>query len=93
MQLIDLKKEVTNSSSIKQSLARPMFDTSLLQQKVKTILDDVKQKGNEAIKKYTQQFDGVSVNDFVVTNNEILEATTLLPEDLKTAIQTAASKA
>jgi histidinol dehydrogenase len=70
---------------------RPTFDTVSLQEKVKTILNDVKQNGDAAIKKYTAQFDGVELDDFVVTENEINEAIISLSNELKEAIQVAAN--
>ncbi len=73
-----------------QIIERPVFDTSVLQQKVRTILNGVKKSGDKAIKRYTKQFDGVTLNDFFVTANEMDEAVALLPVDLKNAIQQAA---
>ena len=74
----------------KEILQRPSIDSTSLQDKVKLVLNEVKQNGDAAVKKYTQQFDGVDLNDFVVTENEIIEAAASLSDELKTAIQTAA---
>src|SRR6266487_1489808 len=73
-----------------QIMQRPLFDTSILQQKVRTVLNGVKKNGDKAIKRYTKQFDGVALNDFFVTVKEMNEAVALLPDDLKNAIQQAA---
>ena len=73
----------------KEILQRPVFDTTSLQKKVKDVLDDVKANGDSAILTYTQQFDGVELDSFVVTEVEIQEAITLLSEELKQAIETA----
>jgi histidinol dehydrogenase len=75
----------------KALLQRPAFDTVSLQEKVKAVLNDVQQNGDAAIKKYTAQFDGVELDDFVVTENEINEAVNELSSELKEAIQTAAN--
>ena len=75
----------------KALLQRPTFDTAALQEKVKAVLKDVQQNGDAAIKKYTAQFDGIELNDFIVTEKEIDEAIASLPTDLKQAIQTAAN--
>src|SRR5882762_6233447 len=72
-------------------LQRPTFDTVSLQGKVKAVLDDVKQNGDAAIKKYTAQFDRVQLNDFVITENETNGAVAALPDELKEAIQMAAN--
>jgi len=58
-----------------QILLRPAYDMSSLQETVKTVLNDVKQNGDSAIKKYTSQFDGVTLEDFIVSEQEINEAT------------------
>ena len=70
-------------------LQRPVFDYKLLEAKVSSILGDVKLNGDAAIKKYTAQFDGVALNDFVVTENEIKEAAENVNADLKAAIEVA----
>lgn len=71
-------------------LRRPAIDNSSLQEKVKTVLDDVRINGNRAIKKYTIEFDRVTLNHFSATTEELEEAAALLSEDLKSAIQQAA---
>lgn len=72
-------------------LKRPAIDNSSLQQKVKAVLDDVKLNGNRAVKKYTTDFDKVTLNHFAVTTDEIEEAEALLSDDLKSAIKQAAT--
>lgn len=72
------------------NIMRPTFDNTILQQKVKGILEDVRQHGDAAIAKYTTQFDGVTLTDIVVSSDEINEAESLLTDELKQAIQTAA---
>jgi histidinol dehydrogenase len=73
------------------NITRPTFDNTILQQKVKGILEDVKLQGDAAIARYTAQFDGVSLTTIAVSQEEIEEASSLLTEDLKQAIQTAAN--
>jgi histidinol dehydrogenase len=73
-----------------QIVQRPVFDTSTLRQRVRTVLNGVKKNGDKAIKRYTKQFDGIALNHFFVTVKEMAEAVALLPGDLKNAIQQAA---
>jgi histidinol dehydrogenase len=73
----------------KKLLVRPTFDNVNLQEQVSTVLKEVQQNGDAAIKKYTAQFDGVELNDFVVTENEITLAIASLSNELKQAIETA----
>ena len=72
-------------------ITRPAFDNTILQQKVKGILDDVKQNGDAAITKYTAQFDGVTLANISASKEEIEEASSLLTTELKQAIQLAAN--
>ena len=74
-----------------QLLQRPSFDNAELHKNVKHILKDVKKDGDKAIKKYTKKFDDIKLKDFEVTSKEIEEAITSLPENLKNAVQTAAT--
>lgn len=72
-------------------LQRPTFDAAPLQQKVAAVLQDVKQNGDAAIIKYTQQFDGVNLDNFIVTQQEIADAEAVLSSELKAAIHLAAA--
>ena len=79
-----------NTDDRQQLLLRPTFDSLALQEKVKSVLNEVKLNGDAAIKKFTVQFDGVELNDFIVDENEINKASSLLSTELKQAIQQAA---
>lgn len=72
-----------------QLLQRPVFDTSSLNEKVAAILNDVKVNGDAAVKKYTAQFDGVSLNELKVSDAEIAAAVASVADDLKAAIAVA----
>ncbi len=67
-------------------LLRPSFDSSSLEETVKNILKEVKEKGDEAIKKFTLQFDKAAVDDLQVSETEMNEAENFLSEELKQAI-------
>ncbi len=75
----------------KALLQRPAIDNTALLEKVKFVMSEVKQHGDTAVKAYTQQFDGVVLEDFVVSEKEISEAGALLCDELKKAIQQAAA--
>ena len=72
-----------------QILQRPAFDYKQLESKVSAILDDVKLNGDVAVKKYTASFDGVQLNEYAVTENEIAEAIAKVDDNLKAAIELA----
>ena len=72
-------------------LQRPTQTVDDIENTVELMFDDVKRNGDQAVSKYTSMFDGVSLEDFMVTDNEIEIATTKVSDDLKAAIQLAKS--
>ena len=70
-------------------LTRPAFDSESMFDTVQKVLDDVRKHGDKALKKYTQQFDKVSLDITEVTKEEIAEAEKLIPDNLKQAIEMA----
>ena len=75
-----------SSSEWAQLLARPTFDNATLFDTVRTVLNDVKTKGDEAVKAYEEKFDKVTLSSLIVSQDEILEAESIVSEDLKKAI-------
>lgn len=67
-------------------LKRPLIDVSELYGKVQTILDEIKSKGDKALKKFTLQFDGINLDSILVSKEEIDEAEKLVDNELKDAI-------
>lgn len=70
-------------------LQRPVFDNTTLKDKVQRVIDDIRKNGDSAVAQYTQQFDGVSIADAIVSQSEIDAAEALLTDELKQAIQLA----
>ena len=70
-------------------LARPVFDSTSLFETVQKILDDVKKRGDKAVKEYTKKFDKVSLDAIEVTKEEIAEAEKLISVNLRQAIEMA----
>lgn len=70
-------------------LARPVFDATHLQAKVREILQAVKQKGDLAITEYTLAFDKIALSSFKLNAEKIELAEKELTASLKTAIQLA----
>ncbi|OCW95923.1 histidinol dehydrogenase [Macellibacteroides sp. HH-ZS] len=67
-------------------IKRPALDVSSLFSTVQTVLDEVRTNGDEAVKKYGEQFDKVKISDLLVSEAEINEADTLVDAELKEAI-------
>ena len=68
-----------------QLLQRPSQNFIDAKEIVQSIIDDVKQSGDKAVKKFTKQFDGVEIDDCKVQANE-WNAVDTIDEDLKNAI-------
>lgn len=75
----------------KDLLKRPVFNTLSLEKTVSEVLTAVKEDGDNAIRKYTLQFDKVDLKTTLVTQQEFEEAETLLTQELKKAIALAKS--
>ena len=70
-------------------IQRPAFDYAALEKIVLPVLQDVKQNGDAAVKKYTAQFDKIELDDTKVSPAEMEEALLLVGDDLKNAIKLA----
>lgn len=67
------------------------LDVTTLFDTVNQILNDVRIEGDAAVFRYNERFDKVTIENLKVTEEEILEAERLLPDELKLAIRTAQS--
>lgn len=72
-----------------QICERPHLDVSQLNGLVATVLADIRENGDEAVKRYEEKFDHVVLDSLAVTEAEIDEAEALVSEELKEAIRLA----
>lgn len=70
----------------KEIIQRPHLDLSKLHATVTGVLNDVKEHGDEAVKKYEAQFDHATLHSLAVSAQEMDEAEQLLDDKLKAAI-------
>ncbi len=70
-------------------LARPHHDASDLNSIVAQVLADIRQNGDEAIRRYELKFDKVQLDDLAVSLAEMTEASDLVTPELRNAIQQA----
>ena len=70
-------------------LKRPTQSVEAIEATVNEVFDEVQKNGDIAINNYTARFDGVSIKNSVVSKKEIETAITLVPKDLKEAINVA----
>lgn len=70
---------------------RPTASFQQLEKPVRKVMAAVKLRGDAAVKKYTREFDGVTLRKLEVTEKEINQAVKGLGVELKASIQLAAS--
>ncbi len=85
MQVIKYPTRATWSDIIQ----RPTQSLETIEQKVIPILQEVKSRGDEALKHYSKLFDGVEMDSLEVTKEEINKAVNSVSEELKEAINIA----
>lgn len=68
---------------------RPTLHVSTLFDTVNSVLAEVRNGGDDAVKAYEEKFDKVRLDSLVVTEEEIRQAETKVSDELKQAIQTA----
>lgn len=70
-------------------LKRPALDSSSLEASVSNILKQVKENGDEALKRFSTIYDKVTVDELLVSEAEIAEAEKKVSDELKEAISIA----
>ena len=70
-------------------LERPHIDVSALRETVLGVLNDVREGGDEAVKKYEKKFDKVELESLAVSEEEMAEAEALVSDELKNALHAA----
>ena len=73
----------------RQILTRPTASFESVEELVNPILKSVREKGDSAILEFSQKFDGHNLTSLTVTKDELNEASSIVSEDLKKAIQIA----
>src|SRR5450432_1656610 len=87
MKIIDITRPASGTSiDWRAMLARPAIDTRSLELTVTNILLEVKEEGDEAVRRFSQMFDKVSPENLEVGEKEIAEAGSGVSMDLKEAI-------
>ena len=72
-----------------QLVKRPNLDVTTLFDTVRTVMNEVREQGDAAVKAYEEKFDKVQLSSLQVTEAELREAENLISEDLKEAIRIA----
>ena len=75
-----------NRKDWQQLVERPHMDVSQLNDTVASVLADIRQRGDEAVKGYELKFDHVDLSTLAVSEEEMLAAEKLVSKELKDAI-------
>ena len=75
-----------NPEELDALLKRPVRDASELNATVAAVLQDVRQRGDAAVREYEERFDKVCLTDLAVSEAEMQAAEKLVGEELKQAI-------
>ena len=86
MQIIEFEAHM-----IKELVKRSSPNIDNVTEPVKTIIDEVRKDGDEALRKFTKKFDGVDIKNFKVTREEIEESYKQIDESVKNALDMAAA--
>lgn len=73
----------------KTLLQRPYVDNTVVLQTVQNVLEEVKKGGDTAVRGFAKQFEGIDLNELVVSEEELNAAEKALSIELKTAIRQA----
>ncbi len=76
-------------AQLEKLLLRPARDTTGIRRQTSAIMQEVARDGDEALKRFTLKFDGISPEQFRVSKDEINSAEHLLSAELKSAMATA----
>ncbi len=76
-------------SEWKAIVERPHMDLSKLNETVSSVLKDIRDNDDEAVKRYEEKFDHASLSSLAVTPKEIEEAMHLISSELKDSLEMA----
>lgn len=68
---------------------RPVRSLETVINEIRPIVDAVREVGDVAVRRFTEELDGVRIDDFAVPSGEIREAAERISEELKVSVRTA----
>ena len=77
------------AEALAEALKRPTRDAAQLNDIVSGVLQDIREHGDEAVRRYEEKFDHVSLSELAVSEEEMQRAETLVNQELKDALQLA----
>jgi histidinol dehydrogenase len=87
IQTIDLRGLKPNRSELIDLVPRSLTDVSVAQAAAQELIDQVRNRGEAALREQAERFDGVAPQSIRVAENEIAEAAAALPHEIRAALE------
>ena len=91
MEWIDVPAKGLTLRDIRRITRRDQAESEAIRKAVEEILANVEQGGDAAVRAYTKQFDGVDIDDFLVTPEEIEKAVAAVGPDFMSILEEGAA--
>ena len=91
MEWIDVPSEGLTLRDIRRITKRDQAENEDIRKAVEGILADIEKRGDAAVKEYTKRFDGVDLDHFLVTPEEIDKAVDIVGPDFMAILEEAAA--
>ena len=91
MEWIDVPSEELTLRDIRRITKRDQAESEDIRKAVEAILADIEQRGDAAVREYTKRFDGVDLDSFLVSPEEIDDAVDIVGPDFMAILEEAAA--
>lgn len=91
MEWIDVPSEGVTLRDIRRITKRDQAESEGIRKAVEAILADIEQRGDAAVREYTKRFDGVDLDSFLVSPEEIDHAVDIVGPDFMAILEEAAA--
>lgn len=91
MEWIDVPSEGVTLRDIRRITKRDQAESEDIRKAVEAILADIEQRGDAAVREYTKRFDGVDLDSFLVSPEEIDDAVDIVGPDFMAILEEAAA--
>uniref|UniRef100_UPI00402696E8 histidinol dehydrogenase n=1 Tax=Megasphaera elsdenii TaxID=907 RepID=UPI00402696E8 len=91
MEWIDVPSEGLTLRDIRRITKRDQAESEDIRKAVEAILADIEQSGDAAVREYTKRFDGVDLDSFLVSPEEIDTAVDIVGPDFMAILEEAAA--
>lgn len=81
----------TGRGDLRQRLPRPSAQKEPPVEEVRAVLDEVRRDGDEALRRFTERFDGARVDEFHVPPDQVAASVEAIPSELRDALEAARS--